>query len=168
MIIMMVVISCKKEVIIYEGADFREIRFMVQDTVLKPNQEDTLGTFIIDGYGLPLIQVELEIEFETWEHNIQEYISEIKLEKITLENNITITLTDSVYIEGFCSYTWEPEEIIGYLDAYILIIKTRDEFFLEKIATIQLGFYIENLFDDIEIIHGGDISGFPKKVYFEY
>ena len=166
---MMVVISCKKEVIIYEGADFTEIRFMVRDTVLKPNQEDTLGTFIIDGYGLPLKQIELEIEFETWEHNIQEYISEINFEKITPENKIT--LTDSVYIEGFCSYTWEPEEteeIIEYLDAYVLIIKTRDEFFSEKIATIQIGFYIENLFDDIEIIHDGDISGFPKKVYFEY
>jgi hypothetical protein len=160
-------ISCKKETA-YKGATFNKITFTTTDSVFKPAESKNIGVFTIDAQGLLLEKIELELEFETWEDTISNYVSSISLEKTSVGNKIG--LTEKMYVGGFCVYTWETinkEHLIDPMDTYRLDIAMHNHTFEYQEITIQVAFYIENLFGDIEIVHGGNINGFPKKIYFE-
>lgn len=156
--------SCGKENTIYNGADFNGITFKTNDTVCTPSQEKKIGAFKIDGYGLPLLQIELELEFETWDYEMTEYVSNIEI-KDSLGN--TRMTADSYFEGGFCKYTWKSHDTLKKNDSYHLHLKTGTIFEVNQQAQIQIAFRIENLFDDSEIIHGASIVGFPKTLYFE-
>lgn len=163
--VLIIFLSCKKETIIYKGAAFNEITFELRNDSLEQSLKQEIGVFTIDARGLPLLEIELEIEFATWDYEMSDYISYISLGKDSVD---IVPMSDSLFDNGFCKYTWELIDTIQQFDTYHLNISTGESFEIEQFAHIQISFKILNLFNDIETRYGPQMADFPDKIYFRY